>query len=234
MPQAESPNGLRAVLFDIDGTLVDTVPALIPGLGDAFEKYAGLRPSDEVIRGMIGMPLSQQMRLFQLHEPSEEQLREMMDFAIGRFEHYKDRETPFGPAVQALIRLSHEDFRIGLVTSKSQVELTTFLDRFEAAAFVDVAVCSSDVEKPKPHADSALLACERLAVAPGETVLIGDSIFDMQCAQRAGIPAYAVTYGAGEEQALLAENPARVFRTPEEVYEWAYHITEATCLDGRS
>jgi pyrophosphatase PpaX len=231
---ADSLSGIRAVLFDIDGTLVDTLPALIPGLGDAFEKYAGHRPSDEVIRGMIGMPLSQQMRLFQLHEPSQERLKEMIDYAIGRFEHYKDRERVFGPAVQALIRLSHEDFRIGLVTSKSQVELTSFLDRFEAAAFVDVAVCASDVEKPKPHADCALLACERLAVAPGEAIFIGDSIFDMQCAQRAGIAAYAVTYGAGDEQALLAENPARVFKTPEELYEWAYHLSEAPCLDGRS
>jgi phosphoglycolate phosphatase-like HAD superfamily hydrolase len=56
----------------------------------------------------------------------------------------------------------------------------------------------------------------------------------MQCAKNAGIPAYAVTYGAGETQALLAENPDRVFATPEELHEWATHLSQTPCLDGRS
>lgn len=235
VPLADSSPGIRAVLFDVDGTLVDTLPALIPGLGDAFERYAGFRPSDDSIRGIIGMPLTTQMKMFQLHEPSEERLNEMVAFAISRFDAYKDLEHPFAPAIQALIRLSHDGYLIGLVTSKSRVELESFLDRFEASAFVDVAICSSDVEKPKPHADCALLACERLAVQPHEAVLVGDSIFDMKCAKRAGLAAaIAVTYGAGDKTALLAENPDLVFETPDALHEWATHQSQTPCLDGRS
>lgn len=223
------------MLFDIDGTLVDTLPALIPGLGDAYERFAGFRPTDAFIRQTIGTPLVEQMRLFQLHEPDGARLAEAVAFAIERFEAYADREQSFGAAVQALIEVSRLGLSTALVTSKSQVELASFLDRFEAAAFVDVAVCASDVEKPKPHAESALLACERLGIRPSQAVLIGDSIFDIQCAKRAELAAcYAVTYGAGAYQALLDESPDGVFNTPESVLQWARELSQTPCLEGRS
>ena len=235
MPLADSTNGIRAVLFDVDGTLVDTLPALIPGLADAYEMYAGFRPSEAEILSVIGIPLSRQMRMYELHEASEEEVQARIDFAVERFEHYKELERPFGPAVQALIHLQRSGFAIGLVTSKSRVELESFLDRFDGAAFVDVAVCSSDVFNPKPHAESALLACERLEVKPQEAVLIGDSIFDMQCAKNAGLAAaIAVTYGAGVTHALLAESPDKVFDTPESLLEWAHQLSKTPCLDARS
>ncbi len=235
MPLADSTNGIRAVLFDVDGTLVDTLPALIPGLTDAFETYADHRPTESEIRAIIGLPLIQQMQMFELHAPSEAEVQERISFAIERFEHYKDLERPFGPAIQALIQLQRAGFAIGLVTSKSRIELESFLDRFDGAAFVDVAICSSDVNNPKPHAESALLACERLDVSPKEAVLIGDSIFDMQCAKNAELAAaIAVTYGAGATSALLAESPDLVFETPESLLEWATHLSKTPCLDARS
>ncbi len=235
VPLADSTNGIRAVLFDVDGTLVDTLAALIPGLADAFETYAGFRPSDAEILATVGMPLTVQMRRYQLDEPTPEQIEERVAYTIQRYELYKDREKPFGPAIQALIHLQKAGLKIGLVTSKNRQELELFLERFDAAAFVDVAICASDVEHPKPHAESALLACERLGVSPRETVFIGDSIFDIQCAKNAHLAtAIAVTYGAGTTSALLAEAPDLVIETPEALLEWAHNLSKTPCLDARS
>lgn len=235
MPLADSTNGIRAVLFDVDGTLVDTLPALIPGLADAFATYAEQCPSELEIRSIIGLPLIQQMQMFEQGSPTSEEIQKRVAFAIERFEHYKDLERPFGPAIQALIQLQREGFAIGLVTSKSRIELESFLDRFDGAAFVDAAICSSDVVHPKPHAESALLACERLGVSPKEAVLIGDSVFDIQCARNAKVrAAIAVTYGAGATSALLAEAPDLVFDTPEALLEWATQLSKTPCLEARS
>jgi HAD superfamily hydrolase (TIGR01549 family) len=222
VPNALFPSSVRAVLFDIDGTLVDTLPALIPGLGDAYVDYAGFRPTEAFLRSIIGIPLRQQMQLFSFHPPSEAELERRVAFAIERFEHYVAFERPFAPAVQALIALRRCGYPIALVTSKSAPELDSFMDRFEAAPFVDAAVCASDVHHPKPHGDSATLACARLGVSPEEAILIGDSVFDLQCARNARLAANAaVTYGAGDRNALLAERPDFVFDTPDALLEWA-------------
>jgi len=224
--------GIRAVLFDIDGTLVDTLPALIPGLGDMYERYAGHRPSDEAIRAIIGIPLSEQVLLYQTATASPDEVSERVSFAIDRFELYKDREQPFGPAIQALTRMSKAGFRIGLVTSKSAIELESFLARFDAAPFIDATVCSTDVSHPKPHPESAILGCSKLGVDPRETVLVGDSIYDIRCAKGAGLAAaLAVTYGAGNTQALLAEQPDHVFTSPEALFDWAASQSLTPCLE---
>lgn len=232
MQPAQPIPGIRAVLFDIDGTLVDTLPALIPGLGDMYERYAGHRPSDETIRSIIGIPLSEQVLLYQTAPVTPDEVSERVSFAIDRFEFYKDRERPFGPAIQALARMSKAGFRIGLVTSKSAIELESFLERFDAAPFVDATVCSTDVSHPKPHPESALLGCQRLDVDPRETVLVGDSIYDIRCAKGAGLAAaLAVTYGAGNTQALLAEHPNHVFTSPEALFDWAASQSLTPCLE---
>ncbi len=231
MPPVDSTSGARALLFDVDGTLVDTLSALIPGLGDAYEQFIGFRPSEAEIRNLIGMPLRVQMRLFQQPEPSDERVAEMAAFAIQRFEAYKDREREFAPSVEALRLLHRNGYKTALVTSKSDVELASFLTRFAASDAVDTTVCASDVENPKPSPDSAFLACERLGVSPREAVFIGDSIYDMQCARSAGIATIAVSYGSSAEEALLAEHPDHLIRSPEQLLEWAHGMMRTSCLE---
>jgi pyrophosphatase PpaX len=158
----------------------------------------------------------------------------MTAYAISRFAFHKNLEQPFRAAVDTL-RLCHsQGIKTALVTSKSDVELSELMSRFEGASYVDVTVCASDVVHPKPAPESALRACQMLGVEPSRSVMIGDSVYDMRCAKAARIRTVAVTYGAGLPENLRAESPDLVFGTPEELLSWAESaFLEPTCR-GRS
>jgi len=230
MPQGHSLADFKAALFDVDGTLVDSLFVIIGGLGDAFERFAGVRPPDTEIRSLIGLPLRKQLALYLPEVPSDLALQEMIAFTISRFEANAHLERTFQPAVETL-RLCHEaGMKTALVTSKTDIELDQFLHRFSGARFVDATVCASDVHQPKPHPESALLACSRLEVSPSDAVMIGDSVYDLRCAADAGVATIAVGYGSSRIVDLLAERPDRLFETPESLLEWARHsLLELTC-----
>lgn len=234
MPQGLFLADFKAVLFDVDGTLVDTLPALIKGLGDAYEHFNATRPSDDQVKALIGWPLREQMKVFRDTPPSDSELQEMVDYTIDCFEANKGSEREFGSALLALRAVVDLGYKTALVTSKSKREVEAFAHRYSWAQSVDTIVCSSDVKKPKPDPESALLACERLGVAPEEAVFIGDSVYDMLCAKGAGVRTVAVTYGSGTREALHAEMPDLVLDTPEELLGWVQKTTFGTpCLEKR-
>jgi HAD superfamily hydrolase (TIGR01509 family) len=221
MPQGFSLALFDAVLFDVDGTLVDSLEMIIPGLADTFEKYAGVRPSDEELQATIGLPLCVQLRRYQETPPSDELLREMTEYTMARYEFYSDREAVFGPAIETLRLCKHMGLGTALVTSKNSQELADFLKRFPGTDSVDVTVCASDVTHPKPAPDAALLALSKLNVSPDRAVFIGDSIYDMQCARAAEIASVAVGYGSATQLALCEEHPNLYIESPDALLEWA-------------
>ena len=201
---------------------------IVAGLGDAFEKYGDRRPSDEEILSLIGTPLTHQMTLFGCSPQSDEELEEMIDYTIERYEVNSHLEYEFVEAVQSLIMAQENGIQIALVTSRNTKELRNLSERFSAWKYVDLAVCASDVTHPKPHAESAIVAMERLGVKPEESVLVGDSIYDLRCAKSAGIRCGAALYGAGKKEDLLAEAPDLIFTTPKDLLEWVLTQVEQT------
>lgn len=230
MPIRPSLTTFRAILFDVDGTLVDSLEMLTRGLGDTYEKYLGTRPERDVIRSLIGTPLSKQMLLFGQEAPSAERLDEMTRYAMTQFKAHEEYESPFISAIETL-RLCHgQGLATALVTSKNAEELKGFLNRFSGTPYVNTTVCASDVHHPKPDPESALLACRRLGVAPHEAIFVGDSVYDIRCGRSAGTSTAAVTYGAAPREVLELEQPDVLFETPESLLEWAQSaFLEPTC-----
>lgn len=234
MPKGLSLADFQAVLFDVDGTLVDTLPALIPGLGDSYEHFNGVRPSDEDIQATIGLPLAQQMQMHTDRKLSSEEVDERIRYTVSRYEVHSHLEKEFQPAIEVLDLVRLNGRKTALVTSKNALEVSLFRKRYSWFENVDTIICASDVQHPKPDPESALLACEKLGVLPSEAVYIGDSVFDMQCAKNAGIPTVALAYGSGKRQALQSENPDVLFDTPADLLNWAKETIYLTpCLEGR-
>lgn len=221
---------IKAVLFDIDGTLVDSLPMLIPGLADTFEHFNGYRPTDQEIRAIIGRPLREQLKMFRDEPPTAEGIAEMTQFTFDRFSAYEHLEQEFAPAIDALEMCKRGGLKTALVTSKSTFEITAFLQRFRGTPFCDATVCASDVHDPKPAPESALLACRKLDIAPGEGIMIGDSVFDLQCGRAAGTLVGAVLYGSGVPKELRAHHPDLIFETPNDLRSWAATTIDSTCL----
>jgi len=232
MPQGLSSHNFQAALFDVDGTLVNSLEVFVRGLGDTYDFYLGFRPTREELLSLCGIPLRKQLAMFQESPPSDEKLAEMVDYAISRYQVHQDREYVFEEAVEALRILHRTGIRTALVTSKNAVELNHFLKRFDAADSVDITVCASDVLHPKPHPESAILACCRLGVEPHQAVMIGDSVFDLHCARESGVTPIAVGYGASDRQTLLAELPELYFDTPTDLLEWVKKsLVEPACQE---
>ncbi len=234
MPKGLSLSDFDAVLFDVDGTLVDSMEMIVRGLGDVFERFKGRRPDRGEILALIGLPLRKQLRLYSDVEPTTEQIDEMVAFTLARFDELAEFESTFPAAIEALKLCHKQGLKTALVTSKCGVELSGFMKRFEGAHYVDATVCSTDVNHPKPNPESALLACERLGVSPSRTVMIGDSIYDLRCARGAGVAAIAVAYGAAERDALLAEKPDAMFEAPEDLLAWTQTAFLVTPCPARS
>ena len=217
---------MTAILFDIDGTLVNGLSMIVAGLGDAFEKYGSHRPSDSEILSLIGIPLAEQMNRFGCNPKDEAEKEAMIQFTIERYQVHAHLETQYTEAIQALKLASTSNIKIALVTSRNAQELSNLNDSFSAWEYVHTAVCASDVNKPKPHPESALLALSKLNGTKEDAVFIGDSIFDLKCAKSAGIRCGAALYGAGRKEDLLAEAPDLIFTTPLDLLEWVQTIVE--------
>ena len=226
MRASASTEPVKAILFDIDGTLVNGLSMIVAGLGDTFEKYGTHRPEESEILSLIGIPLSEQMHRFGCNPKDEVEKEEMIQFTIERYLVNIHLETEYTEAIQGLKLASESNIKIALVTSRNTQELKNLKHSFSAWDSVDTAICASDVKEPKPHKESALLALSHLDVAPEDAVFIGDSIFDLKCAKSAGIRCGAVLYGAGRKDDLLAEAPDLIFTTPLDLLEWVQNIVE--------
>lgn len=236
MTARSAPFPCCAVLFDVDGTLADTLDTLIAGLGDGFEFASGVRPSSEEIKSIIGIPLRKQMNLFRDEPLEPDRLAEAVAYTIERFHHHADRSRLFEPAVEALRHCHALGVPCALVTSKSRVELDRFYTKFPLRELVDADVCADDVSEPKPNPDSALLACRKLGVQPSPAVwMIGDSIFDIRCGRAAGLSTIAVTYGAGKAEDLRGEQPDIVLDEPHDLLEFVQRQFDPTlCQESQS
>lgn len=211
--------GVKAVLFDIDGTLANTLDLLIEGLGDAYFQFSGVRPPADQIRATLGAPLATQMTMFGL-DNSTASLAERVDYTLSRFRDLKGRAQLYEAAVAGFCDVIQAGYSVALVTSKSQTELDECLDQFPVLRASHSTVSASDVARPKPAPDAALLACERLRVSPNEAIYVGDAVFDVECARAANVRCVAVSYGAAARSDLESLSPDWLVETPAALRDW--------------
>jgi pyrophosphatase PpaX len=217
----------RCALFDIDGTLVDTVELIVRALDHTFRKHLGVQISRDELRRTIGLPLHRQVRLFDHLVDSVPDHRAMEADEIAYYESHKHLEQVIPEALEALKEAKRAGMRVALVTSKNRLELETFLPRLNVNGWVDAVVSSSDVARPKPAPDSVLVALERLQASPSEAIFVGDTVYDIQCARGAGVRVIAVGWGAHPVEMLRAERPDWLFEEPAQLREFIGSLRRA-------
>ncbi len=214
------PSRFQAALFDVDGTLVDSLHMILQGLADAIEHFDGFRPAEADLMKTIGTPLVMQHPMFAQRPLAEDELRERVAYTISRYRHHVHLERWFEPAIDALRAFQRSGRPVALVTSRNDEELQWFLERFPARDALAATVCASDVARPKPAPDPALLACEKLGVKPEDAIFVGDSTHDAHCAHAAGCAFAAVAYGAALPRDLATAPHDAWFESPEALRDW--------------
>lgn len=186
-----------AYLFDLDGTLIDTAPDIDAALNRALAD-AGLGPVHEgLTRHWVGhgAAVLVQQALRHVQGPEEAQALVQAGFIDHYRAHIADRSAPYPGVVESLQALREQGARLAVVTNK-RTELTLpLLEALGLSALFDAIVCGDTAQRPKPAADPALVACERLGVAPADSLFVGDSETDVACARAAGCPVVVVRDG---------------------------------------
>ena len=199
------------VLFDLDGTVADTVALIMASYDHALNKVLGHRADPEQVRGWIGRTL---WATFGEHWPSR--AGELVETYRIWNRANAHRLVASYPGIPELIDdLAAAGITSGIATSKGRDAAVESAQL--AGVRLPVTVALEDTEVHKPNPEPLLLALARLGGSPGSAVYVGDAVVDVQAARAAGLDAIAVTWGAGDAEALAAAGPTAVATTVEEL-----------------
>ncbi|CAN5455519.1 MAG: HAD-IA family hydrolase [Actinomycetota bacterium] len=196
---------MKAALFDLDGTLVDTTELIFQSMNHAVTEVLGEERSREELMANVGQPLPAQMKYFDAGRADE---------LLEAYRTYNDEvhETfiaSFPNVEESLARLRDAGIKIAVVTSKRRHSVGLALDSFPALRdVVDHFVTMEDTTEHKPRPEPLLKALELLGgVSREEAAYVGDSPFDIEAAKAARLTSVGVSWGAFTGEALRAANP---------------------------
>ena len=202
------------VLFDLDGTVIDTGEIILASMRHAAETVLGEPVADERLLAAVGGPgLIEQMHAL---DPTrvDELVRVYREHNVG----LHDGLACCVGMEDVLTRLKDEGRRLGVVTAKWRSSVQLAFDRLPIERFFDVVVAGDETERHKPDPDPILLALDRLRAPADESVYVGDSPFDIRAAKAAGAHAIAVTWGRMHpRERLEREEPDAIVDTAEEL-----------------
>lgn len=194
-----------AVLFDLDGTLIDSIALLLASVHHAFDGFIGRTPTDEEWTAGIGTPLAKQLGAF---IESEEQTAALTDRYRSFQREAHDRLTTVYPGtLDVLGSLSASGHPMGIVTSKSNEMMHRGLVHTGIAPYMATAIgCDScTIHKPDPF--PVRMALEQLGYTEADAVFVGDSPHDMNAGNSAGVTTIAALWGPFTREQLRPANP---------------------------
>jgi pyrophosphatase PpaX len=190
-----------AVLFDLDGTLVDTVPFILAAVRHAFEG-AGRCPSDAEWIAGIGTPLRAQLASFAKRPEEVEPL--FQRYRAYWLEHHDARTRCFPGAREVVEALARGGHPVGIVTAKVEQGARRTLAHTGLLPFVGAVVGADSCAHAKPHPEPVRVALAALGAAPDAAILLGDSPHDVAAAKAAGVRGVGALWGACGREALAA------------------------------
>jgi pyrophosphatase PpaX len=205
------------VLFDLDGTLIDSGPIILASMQHAVKTVLGREiAAEEFAASVGGQGLIAQMRAL-----DASRVDELMTAYSDHNDPLHDRLEAFDGLVRVLPRLRDEGRKLGIVTSKRHRTVALALDRFPwLVEYFDIVVAYDDTERHKPDPDPVLAGIERLGGDPATSAYVGDSPFDITAAKAAGAYAVAVTWGGLHSEERLGEaGPDAVIHKPEQLLD---------------
>lgn len=197
------------VVFDLDGTVANTIPLIIASYDYALRSIIKVSADPAEARSWIGQTL-----YGTFHARYPEQAQQLIDAYVEfNLAHLEEQVERYAGMAELLADLRDAGVTIGVATSKrrSSAEATLRCVGLDHLLPVTVAMEDTGVHKPEP--DPLLLAVERLGSAPSEAVYIGDAVVDVQAARAAGMDAVAVSWGAGLRDDLEAAGPTALVDT---------------------
>ena len=206
---------LQTVLFDLDGTLIDSIRLILDSYHHTLTQHnLPARSDEEWLRG-VGTPLHVQFS--QWHD-SPEMLEAMIStYREFNLKHHDQMVTVYPGVVEAVRQIKSSGIQTGLVTSKNRQGALRGLALVGLEALMDVMVCADEVSNPKPHPEPVEKAVALLGADPARTVYVGDSIHDMHSGRAAGVKTAAALWGPFGRSHLESAGPDYWLEKPEDL-----------------
>jgi len=195
----------QAVLFDLDGTVVNTLPHILASFRHATADVLGVPLPDEELMQYVGIPLAEQMRHFSRDG-------ETVDRLLASYREFDDRTHDemarlYPNTVAALSILASANLPLGIVTSKSRLMAHRAIALFELDRYFSAVVTADDTPLHKPDPLPVLMGASLLGVDPMLTIYVGDSPVDIEAGNAAGAVTIAATWGVTSRDRLEAAEP---------------------------
>jgi pyrophosphatase PpaX len=207
----------RFVLFDLDGTLIDSGPIILASMQHAVRTVLDREIGYEELAATVGG----QGLVAQMTELAPDRADELVEVYRVHNDPLHDTLQAFTGMVDVLPKLRGDGRRLGIVTAKRHRTVALALDRFPwLKEQFEVVIAHEDTQRHKPDPDPVLEALHRFDAAPRDAAYVGDSPFDIEAAKSAGVFAVAVSWGGiHSDERLLAEAPDAFVHAPEELVD---------------
>jgi pyrophosphatase PpaX len=202
------------VLFDLDGTVIDSGAIILASMRHAAKEVLGVEPPEDELKAAVGGPgLEAQMRAL-----APDRVEELVVSYRAHNEPLHDELVCCEGVDDVLVRLKDEGRRLGIVSAKRRATIELAFAKIPLAHLFDVVVGGDETTRHKPQPEPLLLAAERLGVDPADCAYVGDSPFDIRAAKAADMHAVAVSWGGiHPRERLEREEPDAIVDTAEEL-----------------
>lgn len=199
------------VLFDVDGTLLDGGRLIVDTMVQAFLAAGATPPAAVEVQKIIGLSLPEMVDTLAAHLPRDQRDKILAGYRLRYFDAIESEDEPpiFPGAETALLTLRRAGLRLGITTGKSRRSLVHMLDAMQWHGLFRSIQCADD-NPSKPDGTMVWKAFFEADRKASQTVLVGDSRYDMQMARNAGIRAIGVAWGYSTPDALRAEGAMAV------------------------
>lgn len=199
---------LDAVLFDLDGTLIDSIELIVRSYQHTLQAHDKPVEADAEILSKVGVPLATHLEQWAADDAERDAM--VVTYRAWNRAHHDALVRPFDGIAEALDGLVARGTRIAVVTSKARAPALHGLSHCGLEQPFELLVGSDDVTSHKPDPGPILHALERMDVAPERAAYVGDSVFDVRAANAAGVTSAAALWGPFE-RAVLAPCEPRVW-----------------------
>ncbi len=208
---------LKGVLFDMDGTLVSTLPLIFHCVNHVTEKYLNKGMTLEEVIASFGPPAREIILELTSHPPGNKSQFAVEDYYNCYRTNLSSKALLFPGIPELLQKLRGAEKRLAVVTGVERVLMDLSLKTFDLAGFFDALVAGDDVQRAKPDPEIIHLVLRRLRLRAGECILVGDSPADIQAGKRAGVLTGAALWSPEGRGDPTKENPDYSFRSVEEL-----------------
>lgn len=207
---------IDTVLFDLDGTIIDTNELILATFQHVIEKH-GLGPyTREQIIPHMGTTLEHQLQTFSGKEDVAELVADYRKYNRERHDELI-REFPY--VKEVIANLHEQGITMGIVTTKIRETTLLALNMFGLKPYMKTLVTVDDVKHPKPHPEPILTALRELNADPARTLMVGDSAADLQCAKAAGVRSAGVAWSLKGVEELRKYDPDYILKDMTDLYD---------------